>query len=82
MDGKILTDAPYNGDPSAKRKYLEKFRPLDWWPEWLKTPDMREVSEDQTLPRGGRIRFFNGNMNDTMTEEVYLLFDGLESRIK
>ena len=69
-DGDIREDAPYNGDPSNKRNYLEKFRPIDWLQEWHKTPDMREVGDNQSLLRGGRFRFFNGIIEDIMIEEV------------
>ena len=70
MDNGIREDAPYNGDPSNKRNYLEKFRPIDWLQEWHKTPDMRDVGDNQSLLRGGRFRFFNGIIEDIMIEEV------------
>ena len=69
-DGKVREDSTYNGDPTFKRKYLEKYRPPGWWPEWLKTSDMREVGQDPKLLRGRRIRFFNGIIEDIMAEEV------------
>ena len=68
--GNIREDPMYNGDPTFKRKYLEKHRPPGWWPEWLKTHDMREVGQDPNLLRGKRIRFFNDIIADIIPEEV------------
>ena len=77
VDGKenVTEDPMFNGDPSFKKDYLEKHRPPGWFPEWLKTQDMREVGEDPNLLRGGRIRFFNGIIEDILIEEVkYTLY--------
>ena len=31
--GRIQEDPPFDGDPSHKRRYLERNRPIDWLPE-------------------------------------------------
>ena len=69
-NGKVCQEQMYNGDPSYKRKWLEEHRPVDWWEEWLKTQDLRYVGNDENLLRGGRIRYFNGKVEDIMAEEV------------
>ena len=68
--GNVLEEAEFDGDPTFKRRYLEKHRPIGWWPEWLKTDDMRDVGQDPSLIRGRRIRFFNGVLEDIIVEEV------------
>ena len=60
----------FNGDPIHKRTFLETYRPVDWLPEWYKTLDMTDVAKDPNLLRGGRIRFYNVNIEDIMIEEV------------
>ena len=72
-DGVVQEESPYDGNPSYKRKFLETHRPIDWWPEWIKTPNMMEIAKDPKLKRGCRIRFFNGVPEDIMPEEVSLI---------
>ena len=67
--GNVREDAEFDGDPTFKRRHLEKHRPPGWWTEWLKTWDMRKEGQDPKLIRGRRIRFF-GLIEDIVLEEV------------
>ena len=68
-------DPPFDGDPTYKRKYLEKHRPPNWWSEWLKTTDTRKLVEEtqkEQLQGGCRLRNFSGRYEDIIAEEVCL----------
>ena len=46
----------YDGNNVDKRAWLLRERPVDWRPEYRKSPDMTDVGKDEGRPRSVRFR--------------------------
>ena len=52
----------YDGNNQMKRKWLERYRPANWIPEWRKSYDMTAAGKRKGGKRSVRMRRINRNM--------------------